>query len=237
MIAPLAQLLSAMPSFLSSLGCFDRIQEFLEEHQDKDRHIALLGEVYTYPKERDNSIEMQLRNNCSDSSSPDSLYTIKSASFSLKDGEPPLLHNINLTLKPKSLTMITGKVGSGKTMLLLALLQELHTTGYISKLAGGAAYCSQSAWLVHGTIKDNIIGSQTDIPDEIWYQAVIQACNLDKDFENLPAGDHSSIGSKGMTLSGGQKHRVVGHPKKAIFISYLHRLICIYAGISSSFIL
>lgn len=217
-IAPLSRLLSAMPSFVSSLGCFERIQDFLEAHQDNDGHLVLLGEANAYAEELGDDAGMELRSH-GDFSSPTSTHVVvKNASFSLRKGESPLLHNINLTLKSASLTMITGRVGSGKSILLLGLLQELHATGFVSKPTGGVAYCSQSAWLVHGTIKDNIIVSQTDDPDEKWYQAVIQACNLDKDFKSLPAGDRSSIGTKGMLLSGGQRHRVVWYPQRSVLL-------------------
>jgi ATP-binding cassette subfamily C (CFTR/MRP) protein 4 len=40
------------------------------------------------------------------------------------------------------------------------------------------------------------------------YNAVIEACALDKDIESLPNGDLTIVGERGVTLSGGQKARV-----------------------------
>lgn len=42
-----------------------------------------------------------------------------------------------------------------------------------------------------------------------WYKSVVKACALDRDFEELEAGELSLVGSKGVSLSGGQKARVV----------------------------
>lgn len=45
--------------------------------------------------------------------------------------------------------------------------------------------------------------------DEAWYTMVIHACALEKDFEQLPDGDQSMVGSRGIALSGGQRQQLV----------------------------
>ena len=44
--------------------------------------------------------------------------------------------------------------------------------------------------------------------DEDWYDTVVDASALTHDISNFPNGDLTVIGSRGITLSGGQKHRV-----------------------------
>lgn len=119
----------------------------------------------------------------------------------------PTLMNLNFKIKEGSLTMIVGPVSSGKSTLLKALLGEtpaargLHRSFYTE-----VAYCSQSAWLVNGTLKENIIhGSDYD---PLWYNQVIQACDLETDIANMQHGDETIVGSKGLSLSGGQQQRV-----------------------------
>ena len=59
---------------------------------------------------------------------------------------------------------------------------------------------------MNGTIRDNILFySQFD--SERYYQ-VVNACQLDKDFENLKHGDLTEIGSTGNNISGGQRARI-----------------------------
>ena len=75
------------------------------------------------------------------------------------------------------------------------------------KTSSAAAYCAQTAWLVNETVRQNILGKSNY--DEAWYDSVTKACALDHDFQQFPKGDLSLVGSKGISLSGGQKNRVV----------------------------
>ena len=61
------------------------------------------------------------------------------------------------------------------------------------------------AWILTTTIRDNILfGAEFD---EDWYRQVVEACALDADIDDMPAGDQTEIGERGVTLSGGQRAR------------------------------
>ena len=87
---------------------------------------------------------------------------------------------------------------------------ELVLTKDPSKVEGNGlmhcvSYAAQSPWLQHLSIKDNILfGSPLD---EERYEQVVDACALRADLDMLEDGDSTEIGSRGVSLSGGQKAR------------------------------
>ncbi|GBF93736.1 hypothetical protein Rsub_06068 [Raphidocelis subcapitata] len=131
-------------------------------------------------------------------------------------GAPPrraTLEGVVLDVPPGQLLGIAGEVGAGKSSLLAALLGELQPVraqdGSVKggpALRGRVAYCAQVPWIVAGSLKDNILfGSE---PDDDRYAAVLSACALEQDLAELPAGDETELGERGINLSGGQKARV-----------------------------
>jgi ABC-type multidrug transport system fused ATPase/permease subunit len=118
----------------------------------------------------------------------------------------PVLSDINLTIT-KGLTVVSGKVGAGKTALLQALLGELDRVGGSAEIPNEmVGYCAQTPWLQSMSIRDNILFSSPY--DEQRYQRVLDACALLPDLENFEHGDFSFVGENGIGLSGGQKARV-----------------------------
>ena len=57
------------------------------------------------------------------------------------------------------------------------------------------------------TIRNSIVASEGY--DERWYRTIVRACALEQDLGQLPRGDQTVIGSKGVALSTGQSQRVV----------------------------
>lgn len=116
------------------------------------------------------------------------------------------LEDINLVVPKGSLVAVIGAVGCGKSSLLQGLLGEMKRTKGEVLLSGNAAYCPQQAWIMNATLKDNILFG---LPyEEDRYQRAIKACALESDLKQLPAGDATEIGERGINLSGGQKQRV-----------------------------
>lgn len=63
---------------------------------------------------------------------------------------------VNVEIPKGSLTMIVGKVGSGKTSLLHAMLGELIKTKGDVRVNGTISYASQSAFILNCSLRDNI---------------------------------------------------------------------------------
>ena len=74
------------------------------------------------------------------------------------------------------------------------------------QLNGSVSYVEQQAWIQNMTLRDNVLFGKEF--DKQKYVDTMLACQLEPDLKEMPAGDHSEIGEKGINLSGGQKARV-----------------------------
>ncbi|KAI1708386.1 ABC transporter transmembrane region domain-containing protein [Ditylenchus destructor] len=116
------------------------------------------------------------------------------------------VQDVNLDVTKGSLLAVVGKVGTGKSSLLSALLGEMEKLrGYVG-ICGRVAYVPQSAWVRNATFRENITFGRAY--DKKLYQKVVNACALQPDLDILPNGDETEIGEKGINLSGGQKARI-----------------------------
>ena len=119
----------------------------------------------------------------------------------------PTLCGVTCRIPAGSRVMIVGSVGAGKSSLLQCLLGEMHRQCGIVQLSRRVAYTSQVAFLQSASIRNNIL---LGLPlDEPYYQQVLHACALLDDLTRLPSGDGTLVGENGLTLSGGQKMRVI----------------------------
>ncbi|CAL1711021.1 unnamed protein product [Somion occarium] len=124
-----------------------------------------------------------------------------------KDEDKPFaLHGLKLQIPKGSFVAIVGRVGSGKSSLLQALIGEMRRTRGEAHFSSSVAYVPQTSWIMNATLRENILFGRDD--DEERLQEIIRACCLEHDLEMLPHGEDTEIGEKGINLSGGQKARV-----------------------------
>lgn len=137
------------------------------------------------------------------------------------------LRDINIIFPEGQLTLVTGPTASGKTALLLTQLGEMtmvepvtsssvrprillpkHQLGPTDEhgLRACISYASQTPWLEHLSIRDNILFGSPFENER--YQEVLECCALQHDLNILEDGDATEIGERGISLSGGQKARV-----------------------------
>ncbi|XP_066475389.1 multidrug resistance-associated protein 1-like [Tiliqua scincoides] len=128
------------------------------------------------------------------------------ASFRWEKTGASTLNKLNLEIAEGSLVAIVGQVGAGKSSLLSAILGEMERIEGTAQRKGLVAYVSQQAWIQNSTLQENILfGSALNKP---CYERVLEACALLPDLEQLPFGDQTEIGERGVNISGGQKQRV-----------------------------
>ncbi|MCL5999245.1 MAG: ABC transporter ATP-binding protein/permease, partial [Chloroflexi bacterium] len=128
------------------------------------------------------------------------------------------IDNINLHLKRGQLTVVTGRVGSGKTTLLRVLLGllprdggEIRWNGQLVQDAGAffvpprCAYTAQVPRLFSNSLRDNLLMG-LDKDDNAIQRAIYMAV-MERDLTDLENGLETTVGPKGVKLSGGQIQR------------------------------
>lgn len=138
-----------------------------------------------------------------------------------------ILRSIDLVFPKGELSVISGKTGTGKSLLLSAILGEVNLLdgdiympeapgrfyrqdGKANKgnwiLPGAIAYVAQIPWIENASVRDNVLFG---LPlDAERYSNTIDACALKRDLETMTDGDNTEIGANGINLSGGQKWRI-----------------------------
>lgn len=117
-----------------------------------------------------------------------------------------VLKHVNFTAHKGELTCVVGRVGMGKSSLLQSILGDLWKLEGEVRVNGTIAYVAQQPWIMNATVKENIIFGHRY--DSNFYEKTVKACALLDDFTQLPDGDETVVGERGISLSGGQKARV-----------------------------
>ncbi len=132
----------------------------------------------------------------------------------------PILHDVNLTIGSRQITVLKGLSGSGKTTLV-DLLIGLHRPQSGRVLLGGTplndldvqqlrrriGYVSQELSLLHATIRENICLGDESLTEADVADAV-RLAGLEDLIASLPQGLETSAGEMGARLSGGQRQRI-----------------------------
>ena len=119
----------------------------------------------------------------------------------------PALSNIDLEVKKGSFVVVIGKLGSGKSSLLKSLTGELaHYEGEL-RYRGTYVNVPQKPTLGEATIKEIILSTKEY--DERKWKRIIKACDLSYDLENMPEGENTNVGERGMLLNEMQRAKIV----------------------------
>jgi ABC-type multidrug transport system fused ATPase/permease subunit len=194
--APIEEVVQAIIDLQLAYASVLRIQAFLLS-DDGNNSVPSLD-----PNDASASIEMAARTS-------HGVKLTDATIYAGNNSQRPILQDISLDLQQGSFTLVLGPVGSGKSVLLRAVMADMKLDAgsrSVSKDFHAFAFCSQEPWLPNDSIRNIILG-ESDY-DSTWYATVVQACALSFDIARLPAGEQTTVGDKGMSLSGGQKQRL-----------------------------
>lgn len=143
----------------------------------------------------------------------------ENVSFSYIDGEE-ILKNISFLVDKGKKVAIVGKSGAGKSTIVKLIprfyegykgqiLIDGNDTGeYSTKyLRSKVVSLLQDPFIFSGTIKENLLYGNGNV-SQTKLMSVIEACQLREYIDSLPYGLNTSVGEKGIKLSGGQLHRI-----------------------------
>lgn len=118
------------------------------------------------------------------------------------------LSNLTMNLKGDKIIMVVGACGSGKSSLLEMILGELPILpGGTLQVQGRLSYAAQDTWIFTGSVRQNILFGRHFEEDK--YRRVVEAAALVEDFKQFSYGDKTIVGERGISLSGGQKVKMV----------------------------
>jgi ATP-binding cassette subfamily B protein len=136
------------------------------------------------------------------------------------DGGPAVLHQVDLRVPAGTTTAVVGPTGSGKTTLG-SLVSRLHDTagGRVTidgidvrdfatdDLARIVGVVSQESYLVHASIRDNLLLAAPDADDAALWRALASARIADL-VAGLSDGLDTVVGARGHRFSGGEQQRL-----------------------------
>ncbi|KAF7344066.1 p-loop containing nucleoside triphosphate hydrolase protein [Mycena venus] len=195
---PLNSIGQQLPNLFAAFASLGRIQGFLqlpEKPESKHSEAAIDADLGNDRADADVGVK--------DTSVEVSLV---GCTFAWED-RTNVLTDITLKLVPRELHMVVGSVASGKSSLLMSILEETTLIrGMVKVKAQKIALASQTPFIYPGTLRANILLDSAY--NESFYDQVIHACGLRLDIETLPHRDMTKLGDKGTTLSGGQRQRL-----------------------------
>jgi ATP-binding cassette subfamily B protein len=160
---------------------------------------------------------------------PEVIYPAKSAEDSLSElaavnltfhypNSENGIEGINLTLKRGTVTVVTGRIGSGKTTLVRAILgllpleagEILWNGNHIASpgdflVPPRCSYTAQVPRLFSNTLRNNILLGLDRSDDDIYVATKLAV--MDRDLEELDDDLETMVGARGVKLSGGQMQR------------------------------
>ena len=144
---------------------------------------------------------------------------LKNLYFRYPNREKNIIENLNLEIKKGKSIGIFGDSGSGKSTLISLvvglikpdkgeiLIDNINIQNNLQSWRQSISFVSQRVFLLDDTIKNNILFGNEDFNEELFFNS-LSAARLKNFIETLPDGINTTIGERGVLLSGGQIQRI-----------------------------
>ena len=155
----------------------------------------------------------------------------ENVSFRFPDSDRQVVDGVSLVVEPGETVALVGRVGSGKSWLVnliprlvdpsqgRIMLDGRDLRDYrLADLRRHIGYVPQEPMLFSDTVRGNVLFGREGISDTLLKWA-LEVSQLKREVETFPKGIDTPIGTRGMSISGGQKQRLalaralVGRPK------------------------
>ena len=192
---PITGLLNVGAQWVASMALFSRIFEYLD-------------------------LQPELTEATEPAQLADSSLTLDHVSYRYPGTHADALGDVSLHIPSHTTTALVGHTGSGKSTIA-ALMARLADPTEGSVRLGGVdlrdipadqrsaviGVVSQETYLIHGSVRENLLFAQPDATEEDMWQA-LNAANVAEVVRSLPDGLDTLVGSRGYRFSGGEQQRI-----------------------------
>ncbi|TRX62433.1 ABC transporter ATP-binding protein [Corynebacterium hiratae] len=192
---PITGLLNVGAQWVASMALFSRIFEYLD-------------------------LEPELTEATEPAQLADASLTLHNVSYRYPGTDTDALSDVSLTIPAHTTTALVGHTGSGKSTVA-ALMARLADPTEGAVLLGGVdlreipaeqrtdviGVVSQETYLIHGTVRENLLFAQPDATEEDMWTA-LHAAHVADVVRELPDGLDTLVGSRGYRFSGGEQQRI-----------------------------
>ena len=192
------------------------VESLLNIGIDFTRSLALFNRIFDY-LDRENTIKSPVNGKKDDFKNKDIIYEHVAFSY---EPDKQILKDVNFTVPGGKMYAIVGPSGSGKSTVV-NFIPRLYDVDAGEVSIGGInvkdydlkflrehiGIVTQDTYLFNGTILDNLRYAKEDATDE----EIRNACkiaSIDEFISSLPDGYNTTVGNRGLKLSGGEKQRI-----------------------------
>lgn len=194
---PMTGLLNISAQWVASMALLSRIFEFIDLDPQVDEPVV----------SHDDDVR-------------DTAIAFENVDYRYDDAEALAVDDVSFVVSPGTMTALVGHTGSGKsTIATLACRLADPTAGRV--LIGGVdvrdisaakrtsmlGVVSQETYLMHATIRENLLLAKPDASEmELW--EALECARIDELVMGLPNGLDTVVGSRGYRFSGGEQQRL-----------------------------